>query len=69
MLNFKSKVINWAQKEKKTLVFETLDDGIESRLIKVRLLIDEKEIAKGEDYSKKKAEQIAAEKACNELGI
>ena len=67
--NFKSKVINWAQRERKILLFETMDEESESRLIKVRLLIDEKEIARGEDFSKKKAEQIAAEKACIELGL
>ncbi len=69
-LNFKSKVINWAQKEKKLLVFETVEDpGADNRLIRVRLLIDEKEISTGEDFSKKKAEQTAAEKACLILKI
>ena len=33
------------------------------------LLIDEKEIATGQDFAKKKAEQIAAEIACVQLGI
>ena len=37
--------------------------------IYVRLLIDEKEVATGQDFSKKKAEQIAAEAACEQLGI
>lgn len=63
-LNFKSKIINWAQRERKTLVFETLDDSTDSKLIKVRLIIDGIEIATGEDFAKKKAEQIAAEKGC-----
>lgn len=68
-LNFKSKIINWAQKERKNLAFETVDEGTETKLIKVRLLIDENEISTGEDYSKKKAEQIAAQKGCEMFGI
>jgi ribonuclease III len=67
--NFKSKVLNWGQKEKRNVVFETLEENSTTRLIKVRLLIDEKEIATGQDFSKKKAEQIAAESACDQLGI
>jgi len=68
-LNFKSKVLNWGQKEKHNVVFETVEENSTTRLIKVRLLIDEKEIATGQDFSKKKAEQIAAEAACDQLGI
>jgi ribonuclease-3 len=67
--NFKSRIINWAQREKKNLVFETVDEGTGGRLIKVRLTIDGNEISTGEDYVKKKAEQIAAAKACAQLGI
>lgn len=67
--NYKSKVLNWAQREKHTAQFEMLEENPHSRLISVRLLIDDKEIATGKDFSKKKAEQIAAEQACNLLGI
>jgi ribonuclease-3 len=67
--NFKSRIINWAQREKKNLVFETIEEGNGNRLIKVRLKIDGEEVATGEDYVKKKAEQIAAAKACEALGI
>ncbi|MEP7171822.1 MAG: ribonuclease III, partial [Bacteroidota bacterium] len=68
-MNFKSKVLNWGQKEKHNVVFETLEENNATRLIKVRLMIDEKEIATGQDFSKKKAEQIAAEIGCDQLGI
>ena len=67
--NYKSRIINWSQREKKTLLFETFDEGIGGKLIKVRLLIDGNEVAIGEDYVKKKAEQIAAGKACELLGV
>ncbi len=67
--NFKSRIINWAQREKKNLVFETLEEGTASRLIKVRLMIDGVEVANGTDFVKKKAEQIAARIACEQLDI
>lgn len=67
--NFKSRIINWAQREKKQLVFETIEEGLSSRLIKVRLIIDGEEIATGTDYVKKKAEQIAARIACEKLEV
>ena len=67
--NFKSKVLNWGQKEKHNVVFETVEENSNTRLIKVRLIIDDKEVATGQDFSKKKAEQIAAEAACGQLGI
>jgi len=38
-------------------------------LIKVRLLVDDNEVAVGVDFVKKKAEQIAAQAACTALGL
>lgn len=67
--NFKSRIINWAQRERKNLVFETIDEGIGGKLIKVRLMIEGVEVATGADYVKKKAEQIAAGKAIEALDI
>ncbi len=67
--NFKSVILNWGQKEKHSVVFELMEDDLQSRQIKVRLLIDDKEVAIGIDFVKKKAEQIAAEKACKDLGL
>ncbi len=67
--NFKSRIINWAQRERKTIVFETVDEGTGGRLIRVRLMIDGQEISTGSDYVKKRAEQIAAARACEQLGI
>lgn len=67
--NFKSRILNWGQREKHSIVFETLEEDAKSRLIKVRLLIDDKEVSTGADFVKKKAEQIAAEIACKQLGL
>jgi ribonuclease-3 len=69
--NFKSRLINWAQRERRTVEFELIEE-VENggkRLLRVRLLLDGQEIAQGEDYSKKRAEQIAAEKAILQLNI
>lgn len=67
--NFKSRIINWGQKEKRSVVFETVEDDVKDKLIKVRLLVDGIELATGTDFVKKKAEQIAAESALKQLGI
>lgn len=69
--NFKSRLINWAQRERKAIQFELLEeiDNGGKRLLRVRVLVDDEEMARGEDFSKKRAEQIAAEKACLKLGV
>ena len=69
--NFKSKLINWAQRERRKAEFELLEevDNGGKRLLRVRVLIDGSEHGRGEDYSKKRAEQLAAQKACEELGL
>jgi len=69
--NFKSKLINWGQRERKNVEFELIEEVENNgkRLLRVRVLVDGKEMAKGEDYSKKRAEQIAAQEVCVTLGI
>ncbi|MBP6335181.1 MAG: ribonuclease III [Bacteroidia bacterium] len=69
--NFKSRLINWSQRERKKVEFEFLEevDNGGKRLLRVRVLVDGTEMSRGEDFSKKRAEQIAAEKACASLGI
>lgn len=67
--NFKSLILNWGQREKHTIVFETVEEEQKDRLIKVRLLVDDNEVAVGVDFVKKKAEQIAAQAACTALGL
>lgn len=67
--NFKSKILNWGQRNKRNVTFEEDENFDDAKLIKVRLLIDSEEIAEGIDFVKKKAEQIAAQKACEKLSI
>ena len=63
-VNFKSKLINWAQRERKSVTFELIEeiDNGGKRLLKVCVKVDGEELGQGEDFSKKRAEQIAAEK-------
>ena len=67
--NFKGKLLNWAQKERKKVVFVMHEDSNDGRLITVSLSIDKEFVATASDFSKKKAEMLAAEKACGDLGI
>jgi len=66
--NYKSKLLNWAQKEKHSVTFQTVSER-SSRVIKVRCLVDNKEVSTGQSHNKKKAEQVAAEEACVKLGL
>ncbi len=67
--NFKSKLIEWAQKEKKEVEFRLIGekDKKASRQYEVEIFVDNKPISKGIDFSIKGAEKIAAEKACSAL--
>ena len=63
--NFKSKLIEWAQKEKKQIEFVVTGEtgtGFNKQYL-VDVLIDKTPAGSGRDYSIKKAEQQAAEKA------
>lgn len=69
-INFKSKIIEWSQKEKKNLDFLIVkeeDKGKKGRLYTVELQVDKKTIGRGQDFSIKKAEQRAARQGCEKL--
>ena len=69
--NQKSKIIEWAQKENKELIFaleKILEDNNRKQFI-VQLRVDGKIIATGEGFTKKKAEQEAAQKSCEILKL
>jgi ribonuclease-3 len=65
VISYKSLLIEWCQKEKKTFAFEFVEDnGIEGqKYFGVKLLIDQKIIAKARATSKKKAEEKASQRA------
>ena len=69
--NFKSRIIEWAQKEKQDLAFEILQEYGEGRgkEFEAVIVLDGKQTTTGRDKSKKGAEQKAAEKLCMELGL
>jgi ribonuclease-3 len=64
VISYKSLIIEWCQKEKKTISFEFIEDnGTEGqKYFSVKLLIDHKIISKARATSKKKAEEKAAQR-------
>ena len=70
--NFKSKIIEWAQKANKEVSFEIVDLKTGRNQFKeftAQVLIDNEPICTGTGHSKKKAEQDAAQKSCQILNI
>jgi ribonuclease-3 len=68
--NFKSILIEWAQKEGKKTQFSMEEEGLHhNKEFTAFVLIEGEKIAEGKGYSKKKAEQTAAMKACEVLGL
>ncbi len=65
--NYKSRLLEWAQKEKHRVNFKqvTSKGSGYSRLYVIQVLIDEKEYGQALDHSIKGAEQLAAEKTWN----
>lgn len=68
-ISYKSRILEWAQKEKKILQFEVLEEIGEKqeKQYRVAVRIDTKIIAEGMDYSIKGAEKLAAERACQQV--
>jgi len=64
--NFKSRIIEWAQKEKRELTFEIIGEFGEgrSKMFEACVKLEGIQITTGKESSKKKAEQIAANKFC-----
>jgi ribonuclease-3 len=69
--NFKSKILEYAQREKKILEFRVIQEIGEGhrKQYLVELFLDYEPISRGQDFSIKGAEQVAAEKACDDLPI
>ena len=69
--NFKSRIIEWAQKEKRELTFEIVDEFGDGRnkIFEACVKLEGVEITRGKESSKKKAEQIAANKFCKKYKL
>lgn len=69
--NFKSRLIEWCQKEKHKFEFELLQGTIDGHRpsFTVQVKVDGKPQGKGTDRTKKRAEQAAAKEACENLNI
>jgi ribonuclease-3 len=68
-IDYKSKLHEWCQKNKRSLQFKVIDHRNEggASYYKVALLIDDEEYGLGDGGAKKSAEQKAAKKACERL--
>lgn len=69
-VDFKSRLIEWAQKERKKLVFEIIAEtgkGFD-KFYTINAVVDGEVLGEGKGHSKKGAEQQAAEIACRKVG-
>jgi ribonuclease-3 len=69
--NFKSKLIEWCQRHSKDVSFEVTEnqEGESTKLFTVLASVDGEVLGMGKEFNKKNAEKLAAEKACEALGI
>ncbi|MFM1875312.1 MAG: ribonuclease [Bacteroidota bacterium] len=69
--NFKSRIIEWCQKEKIKFSFEVVNEVMDGHRpsFTVNLLVDGKVIGAGTDRTKKRAEQAAAQAGCEKLRL
>ena len=70
-INLKNKLIGWASKNGKVLVFETIAEKLENkrRIFTIAAMLDGEELAIGKGFNKKDASQIAAQLAIEKLGL
>jgi ribonuclease-3 len=69
--NYKNKLLSWAQRINKNIVFDTIDEKLEGarKIFTLAIVLDGEVIATGSGYNKKEAGQVAAQKAIEKLGI
>lgn len=69
--NFKSRLIEWCQHLGKEIHFALAETppGESSKLFTIEVVIDGTVYGTGQDFNKKSAEKLAAEKACEELKV
>lgn len=69
--NYKNKLLSWAQRTNKNIIFDTIDEKLEGarKIFTLAIVLDGETIATGSGYNKKEAGQVAAQKAIEKLGI
>ncbi|MBS1772799.1 MAG: ribonuclease III [Bacteroidetes bacterium] len=69
--NYKNKLLSWAQRSGKELVFESVEESLEGsrKIFTIAIMIDGVQITTGNGYNKKEAGQVAAQKALDVLGV
>jgi ribonuclease-3 len=69
--NFKSKLIEWCQRHGKDISFDLVSnqEGESTKLFTIQTSVDGEVLGLGKEFSKKNAEKLSAEKACEALGI
>jgi ribonuclease-3 len=68
--NYKSKILEWAQKNRIKISYETVEEKIDERhnhIFSSRILLDGEEMGTGTGFSKKEAEQKAARQALGKV--
>lgn len=70
-MNFKSRLIEWCQQFNKEVEFRVVknEEGESNKLFTVEALVGGEVKGIGREYSKKNAEKLAAEKACEALEV
>jgi len=67
--NFKSMLIEWSQKNHKKVEFVEETDNLENRLFKIIVKVDDVQKGVAIAKNKKKAQQMASEKACKSFKL
>ncbi|MFI5221051.1 MAG: ribonuclease III [Bacteroidia bacterium] len=68
--NFKGRLIEWSHKFNKNIEFECEELTFQkNKIYRIKVLLDRVLTGDAEHLSKKKAEQLAAQKACEALGV
>ena len=70
-INLKNKLIGWANKNGKALIFELAEEKMEGsrRLFTINAMLDGELLSMGKGYNKKDASQVAAQVAVEKLGL
>ncbi|MBC7426942.1 MAG: ribonuclease III [Bacteroidia bacterium] len=70
-ISYKGKLYKWSQKNRQTLeiVIKSEERHGGKRLFEMAVMVEGKEIVSEKNYSKKRAEELACEKACSILAV